>query len=295
MGDSSEQCTPAPLGSSPAPFSIERILARDHRDPPPRPCDGLPEVHQHLVHGRPGDLSPATPVAEYCCSRGMEWPGAGDSCGRGAGEGAASAANGRVDAARMEEELDEEDEDDERAADSEDGSSSQGGGSGSGAGAGGEERKKRPRTAFTAAQVKALEAEFERSKYLSVSKRLHLSKTLKLTETQIKIWFQNRRTKWKRKYTNDLEVLAQQYYSSMGILAPRPIFLGDRLWVHPGPHHPILPSGNPPSQFHHVREAQYSPEADLLVHPDQRLADRWSGGIVDSSAVMGPLSPNHPP
>jgi hypothetical protein len=47
---------------------------------------------------------------------------------------------------------------------------------------------------------------------------------------QIKIWFQNRRTKWKRKYTNDLELLAQQYYSSMGVMAPRPIFLGDRLW-----------------------------------------------------------------
>lgn len=114
-----------------------------------------------------------------------------------------------------------------------------------------EDRKKRPRTAFTAAQIKALENEFEKNKYLSVSKRMQLSKQLKLTETQvrllskitgfplakkisfqIKIWFQNRRTKWKRKYTNDLELLAQQYYSNMGFgpLAPRPMFVGDRLW-----------------------------------------------------------------
>ncbi|KAJ8687241.1 hypothetical protein QAD02_023035 [Eretmocerus hayati] len=93
-----------------------------------------------------------------------------------------------------------------------------------------DERKKRPRTAFTAAQIKSLEAEFEKNKYLSVAKRLQLSKALKLTETQIKIWFQNRRTKWKRKYTNDVELLAQQYYSSLGIHAPRPIFIGDRLW-----------------------------------------------------------------
>ncbi|KAF5286237.1 hypothetical protein FQA39_LY16348 [Lamprigera yunnana] len=93
-----------------------------------------------------------------------------------------------------------------------------------------DDRKKRPRTAFTASQIKSLEAEFEKNKYLSVAKRSQLSKNLKLTETQIKIWFQNRRTKWKRKYTNDVELLAQQYYNSMGFFVPRPIFLGDRLF-----------------------------------------------------------------
>ena len=53
-----------------------------------------------------------------------------------------------------------------------------------------DDRKKRPRTAFTAAQIKALEGEFERNKYLSVSKRMQLSKQLRLTETQVKpgVW-----------------------------------------------------------------------------------------------------------
>ena len=50
---------------------------------------------------------------------------------------------------------------------------------------GSDDRKKRPRTAFTAAQIKALESEFEKNKYLSVSKRMQLSKQLKLTETQV--------------------------------------------------------------------------------------------------------------
>ncbi|XP_030388499.1 homeobox protein vex1 [Scaptodrosophila lebanonensis] len=95
-----------------------------------------------------------------------------------------------------------------------------------------DDRKKRPRTAFSAAQIKALETEFERGKYLSVAKRTALAKQLHLTETQIKIWFQNRRTKWKRKYTADVETLASHYYAQLGIggLA-RPMVVGDRLWL----------------------------------------------------------------
>jgi len=43
-----------------------------------------------------------------------------------------------------------------------------------------DDRKKRPRTAFSAAQIKALETEFERGKYLSVAKRTALAKQLQL-------------------------------------------------------------------------------------------------------------------
>ncbi|KAI8424417.1 hypothetical protein MSG28_002920 [Choristoneura fumiferana] len=64
----------------------------------------------------------------------------------------------------------------------------------------GPERK--PRQAYSAKQLERLEAEFKLDKYLSVSKRMELSKALGLTEVQIKTWFQNRRTKWKKQLTN---------------------------------------------------------------------------------------------
>ncbi|KAG9275303.1 NK1 transcription factor-related protein 2-like [Astyanax mexicanus] len=59
-------------------------------------------------------------------------------------------------------------------------------------------RPRRARTAFTYEQLVALENKFRSTRYLSVCERLNLALSLSLTETQVKIWFQNRRTKWKK-------------------------------------------------------------------------------------------------
>ncbi|CAG4992514.1 unnamed protein product [Parnassius apollo] len=72
----------------------------------------------------------------------------------------------------------------------------------------GPERK--PRQAYSAKQLERLEAEFKLDKYLSVSKRMELSKALALTEVQIKTWFQNRRTKWKKQLTSRLKIAQRQ-------------------------------------------------------------------------------------
>lgn len=60
-------------------------------------------------------------------------------------------------------------------------------------------RKKRSRAAFTHAQVFELERRFSQQRYLSGPERADLAHALKLTETQVKIWYQNRRYKTKRK------------------------------------------------------------------------------------------------
>uniref|UniRef100_A0A7E4VEC8 Homeobox domain-containing protein n=1 Tax=Panagrellus redivivus TaxID=6233 RepID=A0A7E4VEC8_PANRE len=59
-------------------------------------------------------------------------------------------------------------------------------------------RMRRPRTTFTSEQLLELERQFAETKYLSRPKRYQLAQDLGLSETQIKIWFQNRRMKSKR-------------------------------------------------------------------------------------------------
>ena len=59
-------------------------------------------------------------------------------------------------------------------------------------------RSKRKRTIFTADQLERLEKEFDRQQYIVGTQRFYLAADLGLNETQVKIWFQNRRIKWRR-------------------------------------------------------------------------------------------------
>ncbi|KAL7023531.1 hypothetical protein ACKWTF_012658 [Chironomus riparius] len=69
---------------------------------------------------------------------------------------------------------------------------------GDGKSQGNNSKPRRARTAFTYEQLVSLENKFKTTRYLSVCERLNLALSLSLTETQVKIWFQNRRTKWKK-------------------------------------------------------------------------------------------------
>ncbi|KAL3056811.1 homeobox protein engrailed-1-B-like [Trematomus bernacchii] len=76
---------------------------------------------------------------------------------------------------------------------------------------------KRPRTAFTAEQLQRLKTEFQVNRYITEQRRQALAQELGLNESQIKIWFQNKRAKIKKasgfKNGLALQLMAQGLYN----------------------------------------------------------------------------------
>ncbi|KAM3867589.1 barH-like homeobox 1a [Diretmus argenteus] len=109
-------------------------------------------------------------------------------------------------------------------------------------------KPRKARTAFSDQQLARLERSFQRQKYLSVQDRMELAASLNLSDTQVKTWYQNRRTKWKRQSAVGLELLAEA-----GRMFPPPHYLypptappGLDLYLYrghvpPAPHHTLLP------------------------------------------------------
>lgn len=59
-------------------------------------------------------------------------------------------------------------------------------------------KDKKGRATFSGVQIEELEKAFQSTQYLTTAERARLADRLNLNESQVKIWFQNRRTKCRR-------------------------------------------------------------------------------------------------
>lgn len=64
----------------------------------------------------------------------------------------------------------------------------------------GNRQPRKDRLSFTMEQLRELEQSFARKKYLCFTDRQELAEKIGVSEAQVKTWYQNRRTKWKRNY-----------------------------------------------------------------------------------------------
>jgi len=123
-------------------------------------------------------------------------------------------------------------------------------GTGYGVGGGGYDvrgkRKKKTRTVFSRSQVFQLESTFDMKRYLSSSERAGLAAALHLTETQVKIWFQNRRNKWKRQLAAELEAANMVHAAQRLVRVPILYHHQHQHSAPPPPPPPAVPGRDPP-------------------------------------------------
>ncbi|XP_053161191.1 ventral anterior homeobox 1 [Hemicordylus capensis] len=148
------------------------------------------------------------------------------------------------------------------------------------------DRPKRTRTSFTAEQLYRLEMEFQRCQYVVGRERTELARQLNLSETQVKVWFQNRRTKQKKDQGKDSELKSVVSETAATCSVLRLLEQG-RLLSPPG-----LPGLLPPCATSALGSALRAPS--LASGTGGGSGSGTAGGSPHQPAVSSAAGPAHP-
>ncbi|CAG4978944.1 unnamed protein product [Colias eurytheme] len=147
-------------------------------------------------------------------------------------------------------------------------------------------KRKKPRTSFTRMQIAELEKRFHKQKYLASAERASLAKTLKMTDAQVKTWFQNRRTKWRRQTAEEREAERQAANRLMLSLQAEALSKG---------YMPEPPPGAPLSALHYQNpQNAQAPASNTALSALQNLQP-WAGNHASFMNASNQAPTAHPP